>query len=62
MKHLKDARYLEYLDAFFRGTSAREDQLSILTHAQLQSIKARGKVDPEFMKLVEGEIGRRGVK
>ncbi len=62
MKPLRDARYLEYLDAFFRETSAREDQLHLLTHAQLQSIKARKKVDPEFMKLVDGEIVRRGVK
>lgn len=61
-KVIRSERQLEYLAAVSRGTSAREDQLSILSIEQLKHIMARKKVDPEFMKKVEAEHGRRGVK
>ncbi len=62
VKPLRQAVELEIAHAVKRGTSAREDQLSILTVTQLEHIKTRKKIDPEFMKKVDAEHGRRGVK
>ena len=62
--HLRDLhalRLIEIDEARKRGTSAREDQLSILSNQQLQHVMARKKVDPGFMKEVEAENAGRGV-
>ena len=55
------ARLTEYDDAKKRGTSAREDQIPMLDVTSLNVLLKRGKLDGKFRKLVEDEVGRRGV-
>ncbi len=62
LKQLQIDRAIELAEAHKRGTSARHDQLAILSAEQLQSVASRPKLEPTFKVKVEEAIAAKGVK
>lgn len=56
---LRIARVHELEAAEARGTSAREDQISLLSAAQLATLLNQRRLDPRLRKLAENENARR---